>query len=780
MLSKKLCVFPTSRAIREYLKDKKSTNQLLDKTITIGDFFSNIISIPENQVFIDNDMRIVLLQEALQNIDISSLGIDKSFTKLFSASEYIFKFFKELSSEFKTIDDIKKIDTYEFYEEHLEVLEEIYKSYKYILLKYNYIDTIFLPLEYKLNENYLKNFQSIEIFFEGYFSGFEFELIEQVSQKVELTIHLTLNKFNEKNKIAFEKLGFDLSLDHHYTLNMSKKIILQDVVILKQDIKHTIYPVPLRLIQIAVIKKSITDMIKSGLTPEDIVVIIPDESFYEYLKLFDQEKYFNFAMGVGIFEHKFYKKIKVLYEYMINEEPKYKEKLIFEEIDQEYVQKLIVPSWNKSLVKEEFFSLYDYFFNYEDDENLKEKLLELKIKLENILFNTHIHNEKITLQDGFKIVLQKLSQITLDDAHSGKITVLGILETRYTSFDGVIVVDFNDDKIPKRSVKDKFLSTAIKTQVELPSPHDRQNLQKYYYERVFSNAKQVVISYVENEENTMSRFINEIFETPNIQRKDFTKILTQKRFIQKDENEIILDIDLSTLQWSASRLKNYLTCKRKFYYSVIVGLKEHHISLEPQNFEVGQVVHKVLEDCYANSQTTISNIKNEIAKYQQKNPYMTFELELWKKRLEKFCSLEEYRYNNGEKFYQKEKIFKSEYKGIQITGRIDRIDEVGLGKYAILDYKTSKNLKIDTNKTYLDSNDFQLEFYYLGLRELDVEFVAYYDLYNAKVLKEIMLQEKIEVLEKHFHDLKTKQVNFEMCKSKTICQLCPYKTMCNR
>ena len=780
MLSKKLRVFPTSRAIREYLSIKKSTNQLLDKTITIGDFFSNIILIPENKVFIDNDMRIVLLQESLQNIDISSLGIEKSFTKLFSASEYIFKFFKELGSEFKTIEDIKKYDTYEFYEQHLEVLEEIYKSYKNILNKYNYIDTIFLPLEYQLNENYLKNFQSIEIFFEGYFSGFEFELIEKVSKRIPLKIDLTLNKFNEKNKSSFEKLGFDLQLDHQYTLDISNKTIEKESFIAKENIPHTIYPVSLRLTQIAVIKKAITDMIRSNISAENIVVIVPDESFYEYLKLFDQEKYFNFAMGVGIFEHKFYKKIKTVYDYMINEEPKYEEKIIFEELDLNYVNNNIKLSWDKGLEKKQFFDLYDYFITFEDDENLKEKLLELKIKLENILFNTHIHNEKITLKDGFKILLQKLSQISLDDAHSGKITVLGILETRYTSFDGVIVIDFNDDKVPKRSVKDKFLSTAIKTQVGLPSPHDRQNLQKYYYERVFSKAKQVVISYVENEENSMSRFINEIFENPNIQRKDFTKILTQKRFIQKDENDIILDIDLSTLQWSASRLKNYLTCKRKFYYSVIAGLKEHHISLEPQNFEVGQVIHKVLEDCYSTGRITIENIKNEIAKYQQKNPYMTFELELWKKRVEKFCRLEEHRYNNSEKFYQQEKIFKSKYKGITITGRIDRIDEVGLAKYAILDYKTSKNLKVDTPKNYLDSNDFQLEFYYLGLRELDVEYVAYYDLYNGKILKETMLQEKLEVLEKHFHDLKTTQVNFEMCENKTICQMCPYKTMCNR
>ena len=117
-----------------------------------------------------------------------------------------------------------------------------------------------------------------------------------------------------------------------------------------------------------------------------------------------------------------------------------------------------------------------------------------------------------------------------------------------------------------------------------------------------------------------------------------------------------------------------------------------------------------------------------------------------------------------------------------LKGSIDRIDKLD-DKYLLIDYKTSSNLKIDSLKTYDSSVDFQLEFYYLACSELfGYENIKayYYDLNSSRLLEEVALIEKLEVLKNIFIELKTKKVNFEKCEKTTTCQYCEFKTICDR
>ena len=68
--------------------------------------------------------------------------------------------------------------------------------------------------------------------------------------------------------------------------------------------------------------------------------------------------------------------------------------------------------------------------------------------------------------------LQRLASRTIDDVRGGKITVMGVLETRNISFDGVIIVDFNDNHVPKKSDKDIIALSQNGVQV------NRRNLYK--------------------------------------------------------------------------------------------------------------------------------------------------------------------------------------------------------------------------------------------------------------------------------------------------------------
>ncbi len=776
-----LLVYPSSRAIRQYQLDAINYNQLLDKSITIGDLLQRIV-VTDYKRKIDDDLRILYLKDAISNIDIKQLGLSKQFSKFYTQSEYIFKFFNELNSEYKTIDELKNSDTYTFYEDHLDILEQIYNNYINLLEQNNYVDNITLPLDYQLNRDYILQYDKIVIFYEGYFSKFELNIIKELSSITQLQINMRVNKFNKKNIELFATIGIDLEEDYKYQLDITNQKIILKQKLENKLLNHIIYPVDQRLTQIGFIKYAIVQMIQNGIKAEDIVLLLPDEKFDQYIKIFNKyEKYLNFAMGNNITNSITMQKANAIEQFIQNNEPKDKLKLDFLDIDINFINN-IKQYWNKPITKQILFEIIDFITKDEQNQDILTQIVAIKISLENLFFKTN-HNKDLLLKDMYKIVLNKFNGIVLDDVQGGKITTLGILETRYVQYDGVIVVDFNDEKIPKRSVKDKFISSNIKQTIGLPTIDDRQNLQKYYYQHLFDGAKKIMISYVDDNQNSISRFAQELFVQPNIQYKDFAHIVKSDNILTYLEQTYKLDIDLSTLKWSATSLKTYLQCKRKFYLHYIKNLKEHNISLKPLGYEIGLILHTVLEQLSKNnSYFSYNDLINQISKYQGDNPYLTLDLELWKKRLKKFYKTYIERLNNGISIFKLEQFFTTKYNNIDITGVVDRIDKLQDGSYEILDYKTSNNLKVDSLKTYDKSVDFQLEFYYLLVLQqyTNISKVGYFNLYSGDIIYETVLDEKLKKLQDIFSKLKTTSVDFVKCEDRTICKYCNYKTICNR
>jgi RecB family exonuclease len=783
-----LLVFPTSRAIRQYIQLHKNSNCLLPKTITIGDFFSYIITIGTKQ-YCDVDLRVLYLKQALQNINIDALGINKDFNSLLKQSEYLFRFFAELTHENKTIDQLYDVDTYALYHDHLDLLKSIYEQYCLILNKNNIVDKITLPFNYELNRSYIKQFEKIIIYYEGYFSLYEFNLIKEVSKIVDLNIIYTQNRFNKKNLQIFDCLDIDKEQFNEYNLNLSKNKIEAKNKIETIDQIINIEPISSRINQIGLIKHAIVTMINNSIKPEDIVVVLPDESFHEMLALFDNEHYFNFSMGNSIKNNKIIKVANAIYKILLDFEPKDKDKLEKYNLDYEMLIKTFGINFNKNINKTIYDKLIELLLSYETNEEVLKKIEIILIGLEKLLFHKTV---QISFKDGFKILLQKLSSITIDDINGGKITVMGLLETRAMSFEGVIVVDFNDHIIPKRSVKDKFISTNIKKHLGLPTIKDREDLQKYYYYKLFSSAKMITICYVQDEQNQLSRFAHEIFESNKFstQIKLYENILYNLQPLKADQNEIIVDIDLSANEWSATSLKRYLQCKRAYYYKYIKKIDEHHISIKPQGFELGNIIHKALEDFYKSGglkidiEQSIKTLNSYIDRYIGKNSYLILEAQIFKRKLIKYIKNEHNRAEEIKNILALEQQFKIKHNGVVLKGSIDRIDILNDDSFLVLDYKTSSSLKIDSEKNYEKTSDFQLEFYYLAVlnnfAKNQTINCAYYDLNSGEIKQEIVLDEKLVLLEKKLNELKTKQVNFSKCEDQKLCEYCDYKMMCGR
>lgn len=781
---KKLLVFPTSRAIRDYIFKQKTNNTLLPFTLTIDEFLKKSIFLP-NLKYCEEEHRILFLNDAIKNIDINKLGISSNFTKFLKQSDYIYRFFLELASEKVEISQIQDVDTYDFYLEHLEILKAIRKNYIEILEKNSYIDRINLDKHYKINSSFLDKFDEIELHFEGYFTKVEFEIIEKISQISNLQIIFYSNTYNQKSLELFKNLGFEIKLDYKYKLDLKNRGLLEEQQIENMLETYEIKGFSSRINQIAYIKSCIEKSVKSGVDPSNIALVLPDESFANTISLFDSEKYFNYAMGKNIKNQNIYQIANAIYLYLSEDEEKNISNLSYLELDRDFIDKNIKLFWNKITNKEQFLAITDFIRQKEDNIELVEKYDEFLYKLNITLFS---NENKILLKDVYKIFLQKLANLTLDDVNSGKITVLGLLETRALNFDAVIICDFNEVYIPKISLKDKFLSTKLKQLSHLPTHFDRESLQKYYYKRLITSSKNVFISYVENETNQISRFANELFSKNikiSINDSFYKHILYDNHQIKHSNEDIIQKIDLAKFVWSATSLKNFLECKRRFYLQYILKLNEHSISLKPKSYELGNIIHLILKDFYLQEERNTNLFEELFLKYKSSNPFLTLDLEVWKRKLIKFYEVDKKRLQNNRQIVLLEKNFSIKFQDINIKGVIDRVDKFD-EVYEVIDYKTSSNLLIDTQKTYEKSVDFQLEFYFLAIKELyktsNIK-VFYYDLNECLLKEEITKNEKLELLTSKFEEIKAlskNDINFSKCEDKSSCLYCSYKTICDR
>ena len=785
MLNKrKLLVFPTSRSIRTYLLDYKNGNFLLPHILTIDEFFKKSININEKK-YCDEEQRIIFLNQSIKNVNVEKLGISSSFTNFLKQSEYIYRFLVELSSEKVSIDEISLIDTYDFYSEHLEILKQIKKNYENLLDENGFVDRINLNNNYNLNMNFLDKIEDIEIVFEGYFTNLEFDIIDEISKLKNMNISFISNIYNSKSIMKFQKFfDYEFKVDYKYKINLTRKEILEEEYNQKRLKNLKIEAFSSRINQIAFIKNSIVDSVNNGVEPSKIALILPDETFANDIQLFDSENYFNYAMGKPIKNFNLYQVANAINLYINNKEIKDIKNLEFLNIQKEFLDKNIKVLWNKTLTLENFQFITEYIKSFENDEELLEKYDEIVYKLKILLFSLEY---KILCKNAYKIFLQRISKITIDDVNSGKITVLGLLETRAVNFDTIIICDFNEEFIPKKSVKDKFLSTKIKQKSNLPTSLNREALQKYYYKRLIDSSENIFISFVHNESSQISRFAYELF---NIKIDDATNdkiyshILYNNYNLNHIENEIIEKIDLTKFQWSASSLKIFLQCRRKFYLQYILKIKEHTISLKPKNFELGEIIHSILEEYYKSASFEYSKIEELFLKYKSDNPFLILELEIWKKKLKDFYEYEKYRLKNR-KIIALEQDFNLKFEEFSLKGVIDRVD-IFEDKYEVIDYKTSNNLKVDTSRTFENSDDFQLEFYYLAIKELyksDKIDCFYYDLSNTKLIKEELLENKLQLLSKKFEeisDLSKDKISFYKCEDNSICQYCHYKIICNK
>ena len=774
----RLRVFTNHRALRDFIAGSYAQSALLDKLLVIDEFEKRVQLFPGRQ-FIDDDQRDIILKEAAEFEGFELLKIERDFLRFIKSSSSLIKFFEELTKENVTFDDIELADTYAEYENHLKVLKILYERYNALLERYGYVDGVNAPKLFKLNTSYLEGFEAIHLHFEGYLSHYEVTLLEAVAMLCETFVHINTSRFTTKMHERFN--GLVLEADRAYLLNLTKQAVVQaDPLPGKYDVIP--YAAPTRLYQAAIVKKILYDFIQNeGLEPDRIAVILPDEEFVSILSLYDYEGNYNYAMGESFTNQRAYKKIQALYA--MREEASYENILRAERFG--IKEAFLAEEWERVVPFKQVIGLLESWADDTRDEQARHTYL------------SHIHNlgkiqkeiEIYTLREIIHLFLNRLARSSTDLVGGGKVTVLGALECRGVAFDGVIVCDFNEGFVPKENKKDLYLNSAVRYHAGLPTRNDRQNLQLDLYHNIFSRSKKAAVIYVENEENIPSPFIKQlgIATSPERCGETYAPLLYQKgKTLLQPEATIEKDVDLTAGPLSATRLKDYLACRRRFYYKYVERLKDFEIpSFEHQGYVMGTMIHEALNnlyrvrDHYSDMDHLRHDLEVELKKQIRDDIMLQFEGDIWLKRLDAFCESEIRRFDAGYRVMACEERLSATFGGVTLEGVIDRIDRRE-GRLSVIDYKSGSYADLkqaDFEKT----KDFQLLFYHILASSLgDVDEAFYYDLKASVMVHERFIEEKKEFLTRRLGEYTLKTQRFDKTEEKGECLYCPYKTICGR
>ena len=768
-------IFPTNRAIRFFYTNLNQQNQLLPKAYSIQSFFEHSLHV-KDKIRADSLIRTLCMEEAINFDAFELLHIPKNFMAFVKHEEYLFRFFEELCAEEVSFDALRGADTYAQFDEHLTILESVYERYCKALDERGFYDAITLPKYATIDLDFISYVKEITLHHEGYLSNFELRVFREIAQYIPLHVSLTTTPFNSKES---ERLfGTNIEPDKTVLAILNKDIYSS--VDMDLDTTLTCSSFGQRSLQVGFIFDQIARFVKMGVEPENIAVVLPDEGFAKLLQVYDKNRVLNYAMGLSVSSTLLYERWNANFMFFNqpNQENAHRQKR-YGAMDR------WKDRWKSSI---DFDIFRDLLGEFGLESKALRELLEKQFTRFERLF---AWRGPMVFSEVLGLFLHELAGQSLDHVGGGPVTVLGVLETRGAAFEGVIVPDFNDTFIPKRSQKDWFLSSSLRAYAGLPDRQARENLQRHYYYRLLSQARLKSVSYVQNEQSMPSHFLH----TFSLNYLEYDTTSLAKIFMPKGVGAILgyevmsIEHKFTSKPISASRLKTLLTCQRQYYYKYIEHLDEAPLPHDGVDaLQIGSAIHTALENLYKTPKddaifSSPTSWKNSI-KRDLKNalPYsLHWELEsgIWENRLNKVCQIEMDRFKEGWRPWKLEESLTCKYEGFVLEGRIDRIDKHEDGRLMVLDYKTGA--KMQSGPTKVENRvDFQLIFYYLLASQLGVvEQVGYYDLSQGEIIYEKSLEPSRQRLLEHLRENEN-IINFEKTTKRSTCTRCPYAQLCQR
>lgn len=193
------------------------------------------------------------------------------------------------------------------------------------------------------------------------------------------------------------------------------------------------------------------------------------------------------------------------------------------------------------------------------------------------------------------------------------IQIMGILETRCLDFKNLLILSVNEGILPQTSTSGSFIPFNLREAFGLPTIRHQDSIYAYYFYRLLQRAENVTLIYNSSSDGLktgeISRFILQLKYGSGL--TDFSS----QRFEIKAPGSVPVEIKRGATHigklkeefltpdkkiLSPSAVNTWLTCRMKFYYRYICGLKEFDKvarEIDPSMF--GELLHAVMEKVYS-------------------------------------------------------------------------------------------------------------------------------------------------------------------------------------
>ena len=319
--------------------------------------------------------------------------------------------------------------------------------------------------------------------------------------------------------------------------------------------------------------------------------------------------------------------------------------------------------------------------------------------------------------------------------------------TRGRSFDAVILLGCDADRLPKEADSGLFFNQSVRAQLGLPLREKERNRQLDDLSGLLCRSGEIWASWQsskKNEPNLLSPFIDRLnafhlhaFGTDLVDL-EFSRHIPAFR-LEKKRSGIGPSVrpspsipeNLVPVSISASGYNSLLACPYQYYGKAVlalVPLEEAEKMLEKADY--GSHLHEILHLFHSrhpsisdlsNAEEVLWNLSEEVFRDAVEADYLSHGWALrWRKSIPRYVEWQKKREKEGWKVERTEEARRLEFllecgKKVELRGRIDRIDSCGKD-ISLIDYKT-QSMAVLREKLIAAGEDVQLAVYALLLDE---------------------------------------------------------------
>lgn len=346
------------------------------------------------------------------------------------------------------------------------------------------------------------------------------------------------------------------------------------------------------------------------------------------------------------------------------------------------------------------------------------------------------HTKSRTSPFPFPVVVDLLrttisqARIPFSGMPLGGVQVMGLLETRGLDFDTVIIPDAAEGILPTATRLDTTIPFSLRTAYHLPTTDLQEQTRAYNFFRLMSRAKRVVFLYDSRtgdssagEPSRYVQLLRDVYHVPMYEAEasfPLTRVeaggdlIEDKTLVSRYRASVSAKTPTEKVKrLSASRMKDFHTCPRRFYYTAIEGIRDdENLSGVLDKRDSGTLFHTAMQLLYKesegkkgglshNSLTEIlkddaTDIKNAVRKSAEllhletkESDYNYNQLEITKELVRRMVEADLERVQTGGDitYIGGEIEIETTYEGANFKLIIDRIDVQG-DTVNIIDYKT--------------------------------------------------------------------------------------------